>query len=98
MQDRRLIQVFLPKTATPGVSIYEVSSDPDGVLYCNCAGYVDKGTCKHVRLVNSRIKENKGTYPLEMIAKSSKEEAEEARASAESFRNYIIKFGKIEVY
>jgi hypothetical protein len=41
---------------------------------------------------------NNGTYPLEINKKAKPEEAEQARQSNDSFRDFIIKFGRIEVY
>jgi hypothetical protein len=98
VSDTKLIQVFLSQTQTPGPGIYEVSVDSDEVLYCTCPGYRGRGTCKHTKFVNSRIKSNNGNYPLEISSKATMEEAEKARESNDAFREFIIKFGKIEVF
>lgn len=98
MKDTRLIQIFLPKTAVPGPGIFEVSVDNVGDLFCTCPGFENKGSCKHTRIVNTRIKTNGGTYPLEISKRATAEEADAAQVSNEAFREFIIKFGKIEVY
>jgi hypothetical protein len=41
---------------------------------------------------------NGGSYPLEINKKAKPEEAEKARESNDSFRDFIIKFGRIEVF
>jgi hypothetical protein len=97
-QDVKLIQVFLSQNATPSPAIYEVSSTIDGKLICTCPGYSGRGSCKHARFVTARIKTNGGTYPLEISKKATKEEADRAQESTDAFRDFIIKFGKIEVY
>ena len=96
--DARLIQVFLSQTQTPGPGIYEVSSTENGKFICTCPGYKGRAICKHIKFVQGRLKENDGTYPLEISIKASKEEAELAQRSNEEFREFIIKYGKIEVF
>jgi hypothetical protein len=94
----RLVQVFLSQTQTPGPGIYEVSSDLDGGLYCTCPGYRARSLCKHTKFVDARIKSNDGNYPIEISSKATKAEAKKAQRSNEDFREFIIRYGKIEVY
>lgn len=98
VEQKRLIQVFLSPTATPGPSIFEVSSGSDGDLYCTCAGYKGRTTCKHTRFVKARIDSNNGSYPLEISKAASEEDAEKAKESPEAFRQFVLKFAKIEVF
>lgn len=94
----RLVQVFLSQTKTPGPGVYEVSVDDDHKLYCNCPGYASRAVCKHVRFVKSRIENNNGNYPLEISSKATQEDADKAKDSNRAFRDFVIKFGRIEVY
>lgn len=94
----RLVQVFLSQTQTPGPSIYEVSTDDSGALYCTCAGYQGRKSCKHTKFVQARIDSNHGSYPLEISNRATEEEAALAKTSSEKFREFIIKYGKIEVF
>ena len=94
----RLIQVFLSPTATPGPSIYEVTSTSTGYLTCTCSGFKGRQTCKHTRFVQARIDSNNGTYPLEISKRATEEDADKAQTSSEAFREFVIKFGKIEVF
>lgn len=96
----RLVQVFLSQNKTPGPGVYEVSVDmaDENTLYCNCPGYLSRKTCKHVKFVRNRIDNNNGNYPLEISSKATQEDADKARDSNQAFREFVIKFGRIEVY
>ena len=96
-EELRLIQVFLTQQQTPGPGIFEVSSDKKDNLYCTCAGFRSRSYCKHVKFVQARIENNNGTYPLEISTKASQEDAEKAQQSNSTFREFVIKYGKIEV-
>jgi hypothetical protein len=96
-EDLRLIQVFLTQQQTPGPGIFEVSTDKKDNLYCSCAGFKGRSFCKHVKFVKARIENNGGTYPLEISVKASKEDAERAQESNSAFREFVIRYGKIEV-
>lgn len=94
----RLLQVFLANSKTPGPSIYEVLADSNQNLHCTCPGYKGRGGCKHVKFVQSRIDSNSGTYPLEVSSKATTEDAEKAQRSNKDFRDFVIRYGKIEVF
>ena len=94
----RLIQVFLSKNQTPYPGIFEVSISDEDSLFCTCPGFVGRNDCRHVRFVSERIKENNGTYPLEISNRAHPEDAELAKGSKEAFREFIIRYGKIEVF
>jgi hypothetical protein len=98
VEHKRLIQVFLSPTATPGPSIFEVSSSPEGSLSCTCSGYKGRTTCKHTRFVKARIDSNNGNYPLEVSKAATEEDTEKAKESPEAFREFVIRFAKIEVF
>ncbi|CAB4174440.1 hypothetical protein UFOVP965_43 [uncultured Caudovirales phage] len=96
---RRLIQVFLSQSQTPGPGIFEVCADYEDVerLDCTCPGFKSRKTCKHTSFVQARIDSNSGTYPLEISSRATPEDALKARESNEAFRDFVIRFGKIEV-
>lgn len=93
----RLLQIFLSPGMTPGPTIHEVSLDANKNLLCTCSAFSKRSTCKHAMLVNNRVRQNNGTYPLEISSKATQEEADKAKESPEAFRMFIIKYGKIEV-
>lgn len=94
----RLVQVFLSQSQTPGPGIFEVSTNDEGSLFCTCPGFSGRKTCKHTKLVQTRIDSNQGNYPLEILKKATQEEADKAKASNEDYRTFIIRYGKIEVF
>lgn len=94
----RLVQVFLSQNATPIPGIYEVSVKENGTLACTCPGFRARLICKHVKFVKARIETNNGTYPLEISNRATDVEASKATTSNSAFREFVIKFGKIEVF
>ena len=64
---------FLPKVLVgyersnshPGVS-YRIVKDKEGNLYCNCKGFVYRGTCRHVEAAKRKLNKP-DTYPKEGI-------------------------------
>ena len=94
----RLVQVFLSQSQTPGPGIFEVSANDVGALKCTCPGYNARKSCKHTKFVQTRIDKNKGSYPLEISSRATKEDALKAKGSNDEFRDFVIRFGKIEVY
>lgn len=91
---KKLLQVFLSSNtfAVSEVSMDEESED----LYCTCPGYRGRGSCKHTIEVLRRIQENRGSYPMEVSNRATKEDAEIAMESEEALRKFVLKFGKIE--
>ena len=98
LQASRLVQVFLSQAHTPGPGIYEVTSDDHGRLFCTCPGFKGRNNCKHTKFVQARIEQNNGNYPLEISKRATQEDAIKAKFSDEDFREFVIKFGKIEVF
>jgi hypothetical protein len=93
----RLVQVFLSEAQNPGPGIFEVSTTPAGDLFCTCSGFGSRKRCKHTMLVNARIEDNNGSYPLEILSKATEADAAKAKLSNEEYRSFIIRYGKIEV-
>jgi len=97
--DTRLLQIFLSyQSDYPGPSIFEVSSDQNKNLLCSCPGFKVKKTCKHVALIESRISKNNGVYQFEFSERITNDELRRAMKDEKSFRELVIRFGKIEVY
>lgn len=97
--DKRLIQVFLShKSDNPGPGIFEVNSDANKNLICNCPGFMSKEECKHTRLVKRRIENSDGMYPFDFSDKVTASEIRKAMETESNFREFIIKHAKVEVY
>jgi hypothetical protein len=91
--DWRTVQFFL---SARGVFEVEIDLESDEVR-CNCPGYEARGACKHSRFVVSKAKENDGVYPLKVSSRASDDETKTANNSTELFREFVVKYGKIEV-
>jgi hypothetical protein len=98
-ENRRLLQVFLShRSDSPGPGIFEVNTTPDKYLSCNCPGFAAKDSCKHTALVERRIEENSGMYPFDFSDKVSTEQIRVAMKTEQTFREFIIKHAKVEIY
>jgi hypothetical protein len=99
MAGKRLLQVFLsPTSDNPGPGIFEVNTDAFKHLTCNCPGFIAKNTCKHTSLIERRIEENNGLYPFDFAEKVTNTEIIEAMSSEQNFREFVIKYAKVEIY
>ncbi len=91
--DWRTVQMFL---SSRGIFEVEIDLESDNVK-CTCPGFQARNVCKHSRLVVSKARTNGGIYPLQVSSKATVSETNRANMSSESFRDFVIKYGKIEV-
>lgn len=89
----RTVQIYLSEHGIFEVEVDTSSSD----LRCTCPGFVSRGNCKHIRMVSMKMKGNGGTYPVQISNKASAEETKKASESSKEFREFVLKYGKIEV-
>ena len=104
----RLLQVFLSTSKTvPSPGIFEVSvsipdsPDEEGQLFCTCPGFKVKSSCKHVRFVRDKMLKNQsnpGVYPMDISVSATDADKVNAKKSLENAREFVLKFGKVEVY
>ena len=94
----KLLQIFLSPKDSPAPGISEVYLGSKEKLHCTCPGYRGKSSCKHTQLVKKRLEEHDGAYPLTLAKGTLPEELAKAEASPEEFRNFVLSYGKIEVY
>jgi hypothetical protein len=94
LSDWRTVQLFLSED---GVAEVEVDSLNPYQARCTCKGGKNKGKCAHVKYVRTIMDENSGHYTVQIPVAIEDEEADEAMATAEAFRAFIIKYGKVEV-
>lgn len=90
----RTVQQFISDQAV-GIFEVEVNTDTTDVR-CNCPVYSKRGSCKHCMFVNMRIKHS-GHYSILIPNEVPEEMAIEANESPEKFREFIVKYGRIEV-
>ena len=90
----RTVQQFISEQA---IGIFEVDVNTDTKeTRCNCPVWKKRGSCKHVQFVNFRIK-NTGHYSILVPHEIPEEMAVEANEDPEKFREFVVKYAKIEV-
>jgi hypothetical protein len=95
--DFRFVQLLLPQQNLSVPGIDEVSVGDTDEFNCTCPGFSGRAKSKHVEFVKARIETNNGTYPLEISSRATTDDAAKAQKSSKDFREFIIKFGKVEV-
>ena len=94
-QGWRTIQLFLSPRQP---AIYEVEIDLDSSsARCTCPTYKGRKTCRHTKFVSARMDSNSGHYPLYIHEKAASEDLSEVMSTPETFREFVIKYGKVEV-
>ena len=66
-------------------------------LRCTCEGFNTRSMCKHTRFVSERMNNNAGVYPVEISSKAPEQAAAIASLDPIMFRDFLLKYGKIEV-
>lgn len=92
MAEWQITQLFLSETG-----VHEVYVNLDSKkLKCNCDGFSSRSACKHTRFVSQRMKDNNGVYPVQVSNKASQSESNIASLDPTMFREFLLKYGKIE--
>lgn len=86
-------QIFLSDTGVHEVEINLKTSK----ARCNCPGFLTRGNCKHARIVYNRMERNGGIYPIEVSSRASHVATSVASKDPTTFRNFLVKYGRIEV-
>ena len=91
----RVVQVFLDEGTW---RVEEVSVDRKSqAVSCTCPTFLQSRQCKHSHMVSARMEVNGGVYPMGVSLKDiSREEIEASDASDVSYRQFVLKYGKIE--
>jgi len=91
----RTVQLFISAQAA---GIFEVEVDTSTKnLRCNCPKWRKTFNCKHVRFVDERMVMNDGHYSILIPEEVPEELALNASDTAEKFREFVVKYAKIEV-
>lgn len=80
-----------------GVSEVCINSMNAKQVKCSCASFNKFSKCKHANFVLNKISENDGHYGVQIPENIDDDVAFEALSSEEGFRDFVIKYGKIEV-
>ena len=89
----QIAQIFLSETGVQEVYVHGDSRK----VRCTCEGYGSRSACKHTRFVVDRMKLNNGVYPVQVSNKASESEGTFASLDPKLFRDFLVKYGKIEV-
>lgn len=90
----RIVQQFISEQA---VGIFEVEVNTDTKeTRCNCPVFEKRNFCKHTQFVNFRIK-NTGHYSILIPTEVPEEMATDASDDPTKFREFIVKYAKVEV-
>jgi hypothetical protein len=90
----RTVQQFI---SAQGAGIFEVEVETDTKdIRCTCPVFSKKGSCKHIQFVNDKIKYT-GHYSIMVPNEVPEEMALDANTDAAKFREFVVKYAKIEV-
>ena len=92
--DWRTVQLFLDES---GVSEVEIDAEDATNVKCSCKSFYKSSRCIHTKYVRNEIENNDGNYAIKVPVDIDDDEALEAMSSSETFREFIIKYGKVEV-
>ena len=99
--DWRTIQVFLgkhlDKQGAPQIAEVAIHADGPSNIKCTCPVFDKIDYCPHTIKVMKRIEKNNGSFGLLVPEEIPDEVAFNAFTSAESSREFVIKYGKIEI-
>lgn len=95
MSNWRTVQTFL---STRPLTVCEVEIDLDSNdIRCSCARGFRGQTCRHLRLVRARLRENHGVYPLQMHQAIDLEQFDRVFEDPTAFRSLVLEHGHVEV-
>ena len=91
----RTVQVFISNQAA---GIFEVEIDTNSRdIRCSCPVWKKTMTCKHVKFVDLRMRDNDGHYSIQIPSDIPEDMAIDASDDATTFREFVLKYAKIEV-
>ena len=91
----RTVQLFISSQAA-GVFEVDVNTETRD-MRCSCPVWKKTELCKHVSFVRHRMILNGGHYSIQIPYEVPEELAVAANDSPEKFRDFILKYSKIEV-
>lgn len=92
--DWRTVQLFLDEN---GVAEVEVDVENNKKVRCTCKTFSSSARCKHVKYVRNLMEQNDGHYSVQIDVNVPDEEAIKAMSTREGFREFVLKYAKVEV-
>jgi hypothetical protein len=96
-QNVSLLQQFLTYSATLGPVIIEVGFTDSNKIVCNCNRFLSNTNCKHARFVKYSMEKNNGVYDNGVSHRATKQDKHKATLSSKNRREFVARFGTIEV-
>lgn len=96
-QNISLLQQFLTYSITAGPTIIEVGTTNNGKVVCNCSRFIANTSCKHARFVKYSMEKNNGIYDNGISHRATQEDKNKASLSSKNRREFVARFGTIEV-
>jgi len=91
----RTVQLFL---SSQGAGIFEVEVDTETKnMRCSCPVWQKLYSCKHTLFVGTKMKMNRGHYSILVPDEVPESVAEEANEDPKKFRDFVVKYAKVEV-
>ena len=90
----RTIQFFLDEE---GISEVEIDHENRKKVRCTCNLFQKRGGCPHSQLVRREMDANFGHYTISVPDYVEEAEAFEALSDPDSFRDFILKYGRVKV-
>jgi hypothetical protein len=90
----RTLQLFLDND---GVCEVEADYEDYEIMKCSCGAFAISRKCKHLRYVRREIVRNGGKYSIKISADIDDEDIVDAMKTAASFREFVLRYAKIEV-
>jgi hypothetical protein len=94
MIDWRTIQLFLSED---GVHEVQLDLEDNRNQRCTCKKFQLIKRCRHTKWVEEAILMSGGHFSVQISADVDELEAEYAFSTADTFRDFVIKYGKVEV-
>ena len=91
----RTVQLFISSQAA---GVFEVEVDTTTKrIRCNCPVWKKTLNCKHINFINNKMRMNNGNYSILVPSEVPEELALEANDDPAKFREFVIKYAKVEV-
>jgi hypothetical protein len=91
----RTVQLFI-SAQFAGIFEVEINTETKKTR-CNCPVFTQKTKCKHTKFVDGRLVNNSGHYSILVPHDVSEDLALEASEDPKKFREFVLKYAKVEV-
>lgn len=92
--DWRTVQLFL---SDDGVHEVQLDIQDNRNIKCTCKRFKTFKKCKHTNWIENEIVEAGGHFSIQIDVEVPEEVADSAFDDAETFRDFVLKYGKVEV-